>query len=235
MDLPSPPDAAFNAAYLTLLRGAEFVAAGLRSPAVRKCARGAGSDGEYRARLIGNALRELDRFLNLLADETSRLLDVRVSPGQRNTANKLRDIDELCLCYADHSRLRALGRARELLYRRDGRLGRGDRADIWSLGASWPDDDARRVSPLRTTRLLVIDDDLARIGALYQQLAKALAGVVGSARTPAATCPAAAPSAPRTAGLRGAAGDGVAVQAPDKRGDRSVLQPAASTRAAARI
>jgi hypothetical protein len=228
VDLPPSPDAAFNAAYLTLLRGAEFVAAGLRSPAARTCARGAGSDGErYRARLIGNALRELDRFLNLLADETSRLLDVRISPGQRNTANKLRDIDELCLCYADHSRLRALGRARELLYRRDGRLGRGDRAEVWSLAASWPGDDARRGSPGRTTRLLVIDDDLARIGALYRRLAKALAGVAGSVRTPASTCPVAAPSAPRTAGLRGATGDGVAAQAPDKCGERPVLQPVA--------
>ncbi len=182
MDLPPSPDAAFNAAYLTLLRGAEFVAAGLRSAAVRTCARGAGSDGErYRARLIGNALRELDRFLHLLADETSRLLDLRVSPGQRNTANKLRDIDELCLCYADYSRLRALGRARELLYRRDSRLGRGDRAELWSLAASWPRDDARRASPRRTIRLLVIDDDLARIGTFYRRLAKALAEVVRSA------------------------------------------------------
>jgi hypothetical protein len=228
LDQSSPPDAAFNAAYLTLLRGVEFVASGLRSPAVRKCARGAGSDGEpYRARRVGNALRELDRFLNLLADETSRLLDLRVSPGQRNTANKLRDIDALCLCQADHWRLCALGSAREILYRRDGRLGRQDRLEIWIVAAGWPHLDGRRASLGPPIRLSVIDDDLASIGALYRRLAKALAGLAGSSQSPALTCPVVAPSASHTADLRAAAGDDIASLAPDKPGGPPALQSAA--------
>jgi hypothetical protein len=221
-------DAAFNAAYLTLLRGADFVAAGLCSPTMRKRALGAGSNSErYCARLTGNALRELDRFLNLLADETSRMLDLPVSPGQRNTANKLRDIDALCLCCADHSRLGALGRARELLYRCEGRLGRRDQADLWILAAGWPGHDARRASAVRTTRLLVIDDDLARIGELYRRLAEALAGLVGSSPTPMATWSAVPPSAPHTTDLRAAVDDDIGAQASDKTGGRQALRSAA--------
>lgn len=225
---PLPPDAAFKTAYLTLLRASDFVAAGLRSPVIRRRARGVTSgDGRYRTRLIGNALRELDRFLNLLADETSRLLGLRVSPGQRNTANKLRDINALCLCHADHSRLRALGRAREILFRRDGRLGRHDRLQIWIAAAAWPDNDVRRVSLGPIIRLAVTDDDLACIGALYRRLAKALAGLAGSPPAPTVTWSAVAPSALHTADLRVLADGGIASPARDKPDSQTVLQPAA--------
>jgi hypothetical protein len=165
-------DAAFMRAYDTLARGADLLANGLRSASA-----GTGpspTGGRYCARVIGNALRELDRFLNLLADEAARVGGLRVSPGQRNTANKLRDMAAIRLSHRDHARLRALGRSRECLFHCNGRVTRGDDRGGSTMTAGWPER-RRPDAPLRRVplneRLVVSIDDLADIRDFYRRRA----------------------------------------------------------------
>lgn len=162
-------------AYDTLTRGGDFLANGLRAASA-----GTGPSpigGRYYARVIGNALRELDRFLNLLADEAARVGGLRVSPGQRNTANKLRDLATLRLSHRDHARLCALGRSRECLLHCNGLVTRGDDRGGSTMTAGWPER-RRPDAPLRRVpvndRLIVSVDDLADIRDFYRRLAIAL-------------------------------------------------------------
>lgn len=137
------------------------------------------SGGCYRAKLIGNALRELDRFLNLLADETSRILALPVLEHQHNTANKLRDIAVLGLCVADHARLLALGRMRERLYHCGGQLTSPNQHDIWALAVGHAAGSQRRSPHRRVPKGsdFVTDDDLADIASFYRGLANRLGRV----------------------------------------------------------
>ena len=72
--------------------------------------------------MIGNSLRELDRFLNVLIDEVAAAiepsgLDRVAFAQQRNTANKLRTIRTvMALPSPDDRRLRAIGRDRDCLF-----------------------------------------------------------------------------------------------------------------------
>jgi len=167
-----------------LLRGADFVAAGLRSPDLRGADYAVHlSSARYRPKLIGNALRELDRFLNLLADEASRILALPVLEHQHNTANKLRDIAVLRLCVDDHSRLQALGRMRERLYHCGGQLTSLRQLDIWTLAAGRAAGIDRRAPRRRVLdgSYFVTDDDLIDIATFYRGLAMKLRRVTSHA------------------------------------------------------
>jgi hypothetical protein len=168
----------FAAAYETLLIGADVVGTGLQPPT------GVAAPGERsaafmasRARLVGNALRELDRFLNVLADELAQVIGVPAAPRQHNTANKLRDIGSLRLSVADHRRLRALGRSRERLARGRGLRSAGDGGAPWEFAARGAADpaDRRGRSPVVGDTMVVTGDDLASIAAFYRRLATTIA------------------------------------------------------------
>lgn len=126
----------------TLYRGAHFLAGGCRPPG---CSGPTAVTGPHRAKVIGNSLRELDRFLNLLADEVGQamLLPPRAHQAARhehNTANKIRSLrHSRGLCSPDHDRLRALGRSRDCMFHCDGLVRRGDGPDSGYLTLGWTD------------------------------------------------------------------------------------------------
>jgi len=167
---------AFGRAVATLNRGATFLGTGLRgAPKGDMHTVATPISGPYRAKVIANGLRELDRFLNLLIDEALRAQGQQVFPVQRNTANKLAFY---CAAHGrrdDHSaRLRALGRSRACLFHCGGRVLRGDRRDATTMTAGWPELPGTQ-TPLRQFRvgeMLVLDAyDLADIGGFYRRLA----------------------------------------------------------------
>ena len=146
---------------------------------------GAPPTGIWRGKPIGNALRELDRFLNILGDEAARLLCLPITRGQHNTANKLHGIAALGLCRADHARLRALGRSRERLYHCNGRLTDDDQSESWMLAAGRPREAHGELAPMADGRIIVVTaDDLAAIAAFYRRLAMMLRdAVIGATMT----------------------------------------------------
>ncbi|MGK6356218.1 hypothetical protein ACMGDH_13460 [Sphingomonas sp. DT-207] len=167
-------------AHATLDRGARFLSAGLRP---QQDAAPAAIAGRYRAKVIGNGLRELDRFLNLLLDEASLRIGFPARPGQRNTANKLRQfriatgVDR----EGDLERLHALGRSRDCLFYSGGIVTRGDFRSGPSMTAGWSGPDLAK--GLRRfgvgEELEVTAADLAGICAFYEALAAEV--VAGSA------------------------------------------------------
>lgn len=85
-------------------------------------------EGHYRAKVIGNGLRELDRFLNLLVHALVMAYGVALPGDERNTANKVARLRALAgLADPDHARLAALARMRDCLFHCGGRVRRGDR------------------------------------------------------------------------------------------------------------
>ena len=171
---------ALDRARVTLDRAADFLAAGLRANAP------AGPSpiaGPYRAKVIANGLRELDRFLNLLIDEARRVAGLPVFPDQRNTANKFTADDfQRQHSLADYERLRALGRSRECLFHCQGRVLRGDRADAERMTAGWPETPGT-VTPLRRfalgSEMSVSQQDLADVAAFYRRLGEEISAGVG--------------------------------------------------------
>jgi hypothetical protein len=125
----------------TLFRGAAFLGACLRTPTAHEVeSRSPAIVGRYRAKVIGNGLRELDRFLNLLIDAVSDADGLPVRPGQRNTANKLSAYRAAkSLPNRDDGRLRALARSRDCLFHCGGRVRRGDRRDGVAMTVGWPE------------------------------------------------------------------------------------------------
>ncbi|MBQ1498881.1 MAG: hypothetical protein IIZ38_11255 [Sphingomonas sp.] len=110
-------------AHATLQRGSHFLGLGLGGPGAAPRA----IEGRYRAKVIGNGLRELDRFLNLLVGETARCRGIALPGGERNTANKLARLRHaLRVPDPDHARLVALGRSRNCLFHCAGTVRRGD-------------------------------------------------------------------------------------------------------------
>ena len=106
-------------AHATLARGTAFFAA-----------RGWASDATH-ARVIGNGLRELDRFLNLLLDEVAATRGQAVAERrgfvrQTNAANKLVLLLGPASPHGD--RLRAIGRVRAALFHCGGQAHRPDLA-----------------------------------------------------------------------------------------------------------
>lgn len=167
----------FEQALATLNRGADFVGAGLcRVRASASPLTSPPVPSPYRAKLIANGLRELDRFLNLLLDEALRAQGRTSFPGQRNTANKL------AAFWSAHgrpdvhgARLRALARSRECLFHRGGRVPRGDCRGTATMTSGWPEVSGTQ-GPLRRfgvgDTMVVSVKDLADIGAFYRALAR---------------------------------------------------------------
>ena len=123
----------------TLLRGADFLGSGLRFPAPADAGSVREIDSRCRARVIGNGLRELDRFLNILLDETMTSHGLKARPDQRNTANKWSHFNNWRGAPPSHERrLRALGPSRNCLFYCAGRINRGDSCMTPIFTAGWP-------------------------------------------------------------------------------------------------
>ena len=121
-----------------MCNGALFFGAGPSSP---------GSDpgrARYPAKVLGNGLRELDRFLNILLDEVAAgagwsAEDLAPLARTRNTPNKLAAVSLRMNIPAGHDvRLRALGRCRDTLFHCNGIVRRGDRRHGTTLTLGWP-------------------------------------------------------------------------------------------------
>jgi hypothetical protein len=170
----------------TLFRGAAFLGAGLRAPTAHNVeSRSPAIVGRYRAKVIGNGLRELDRFLNLLIDAASDAEGLPVRPGQRNTANKLAAYRAaLALPNDDDRRLRALGRSRDCLFHCGGRVRRGDRRNGMTMTVGWPGRPGRDL-PLDRVRigqqLTVTRGDLDDVCRFYRHIAHELCSAVNRA------------------------------------------------------
>ncbi len=143
----------------------------------------AGRSG-YPSKVLGNSLRELDRFLSVLIDEvaaTANLADdaLALLRTRRNTANKLRMLhDTLGRDSPDHRRLRALGRSRDCFVHCGGRVRRADTRVGSAMTAGWPvrsrDSKAMlAVMPLGS-RLDIDRADIADICRFYDRIADKL-------------------------------------------------------------
>lgn len=182
-------------ASATLFRGAAFLGACLRAPIAQEVeSQSPAIAGRYRAKVIGNGLRELDRFLNLLIDAVSTAEGLPVRPGQHNTANKLSAYRAAkSLPNHDDGRLRALGRSRDCLFHCGGRVQRGDRRDAIAMTVGWP---ARAGCDAPLDRVMIGQDvnvtrgDLDDVCLFYRRIACELCDSVRHApaeRVPAAT------------------------------------------------
>lgn len=170
----------------TLFRGAAFLGACLRAPIAHDIESGSPAiPGRYRAKVIGNGLRELDRFLNLLIDAASTAEGLPVHPGQRNTANKLSDYRAAkSLPNRDGDRLRARGRSRDCLFHCGGRVRRGDRRGAMAMTVGWPARTGGDAPLDRVTigqELTVTRGDLDDVCLFYRRIAHELCGTVGLA------------------------------------------------------
>lgn len=161
-------------AHATLHRGAGFFGTWLRWPdaPVRS---GTPVSHHHRSKVIGNGLRELDRFLNILIDEVSRRHGLPASPRQRNTARKLRLLREaLGLPHEDDERLLALGRSRDCLYHCGGAARRGDMREPGTMTLGWPEG-AGEAGPLRRIpvggAISLERADLESVGLFYRRMA----------------------------------------------------------------
>jgi hypothetical protein len=162
----------------TLRSGARFLAAGLQAAGEDARTLPAPITGRYRAKVIGNGLRELDRFLNVLLDEVAIATGRSASPAERNTANKLRALfPDSAEPRGEHARLRALGRARDCLFYCGGMVTRGDASGSTWLTVGWSDarDRAGPLSRFRVgERLAITGEDVADICHFYLAIATRL-------------------------------------------------------------
>lgn len=165
----------------TLFRGAAFLGACLRAPIAHDAESGSPAiAGRYRAKVIGNGLRELDRFLNLLIDAVSTAEGLPVRPGQHNTANKLSAYRAAkSLPNHDDGRLRALGRSRDCLFHCGGRVRRGDRRGAIMMTVGWPGYGAPLDRVMVGQDLNVTRGDLDDVCRFYRGIAHDLCGGVG--------------------------------------------------------
>lgn len=173
----------------TLLRGAMFLGACLRTPIAHDVESGLPAiAGRHRAKVIGNGLRELDRFLNLLIDAASTAEGLPVHPGQRNTANKLSAYRAAkSLPNHDEARLRALGRSRDCLFHCGGRVRRGDRRGAMTMTVGWPalaGCDAPLDRVMVGQDLTVTRGELDDVCLFYREIARDLCGGLGLVRRP---------------------------------------------------
>ncbi|MFS0738803.1 hypothetical protein ABC347_17285 [Sphingomonas sp. 1P06PA] len=158
-------------AHITMVRGAEFLAGWSDQEA------GAVQPDAARTRFIGNALRELDRFLSVLADEAAACLAPadHDRPGfarLRNAPNKLRAVNAMMdLPSPAHEPLRAIGRLRACLHHCHGHVRSG------GLGADLPSAIAAAgsIGALRhegdAIMLTVPAEQLANISRSYRSIA----------------------------------------------------------------
>lgn len=168
------PSGTLRQAHDTLVAGCRFLGSG------RAGTDGGRPDGRLRARVIGNGLRELDRFLNLLIGEVALRLAVPMPTDEHHTANRLRRLRHaLGLADPDHARLMAIGRSRACLFHCWGMVRRADQPGDTGMTSGWWADDgmvrALRIVPLGD-RLAVSGTDLAEICRFYEILAGELLG-----------------------------------------------------------
>jgi len=111
--------AGLDKAYVTLERGSAFLARSLQARAALGVAGLSGAGG---AKVVGNGLRELDRFLCLMLDEATDLVGPRDFDNsayrrRSNAAIKVGIFYELVGQHGpDAERLRAIGRVRACLH-----------------------------------------------------------------------------------------------------------------------
>ncbi|MEP9361278.1 hypothetical protein [Sphingomonas sp. KR3-1] len=179
----SPERGELARAYATLEHGAHFLGQGLGLDAgvPRAIA------GRYRAKVIGNGLRELDRFLQHLLQALAATRGIALPERERNTANKVARLRELLgVADPDRARLLALGRTRDCLFHCGGLVRRGDARDGGAMTIPWrgAGSAALRRVPLGE-RLELSAAELLEICHYYRALALRLfneAGVVVPAR-----------------------------------------------------
>jgi hypothetical protein len=157
-------------AHQTLLRGSRFLAAGLSGPSVvpRPIL------GPCRPRVIGNGLREMDRFLHNLLVELNLVADFTRHTGRRNTASRLdRFRESLGTGNPDCSRIRALERSQACLFFCGGEVRRGDARDGAMMTIGWHEG-ASGKSPLRKvavgSRLAVSTGDVIEVCDFFAEL-----------------------------------------------------------------
>ena len=174
-----------RAAAATLARATGFLGAGMQAPEDRRSEMSPSAiTGPFRAKVIGNGLRELDRFLNLLTDEIAAdiLHPESDHPGfsrQRNTANKVRTLrSALALPNPDHDRLRAIGRSRDCLFHCAGIVRRADTRTGRSMTSGWMGSGGTGAPVPRRfamgERLIITAADLAHICRFYDRIASEL-------------------------------------------------------------
>ena len=173
-EIPHPRSIGIEQAHRTLCNAARFLGSGLSDAGPTPI------DGRYRAKVIGNGLRELDRFLSVLLDEVAlaagwERADLQRLANLRNTANKLGVIHGwLGRPMHDLPRLRALGRCRDCLFYCNGVVRRGDERRTASMTVGWPADargDAAGVRLALGENLAVSPADLAWVCAFYDRIA----------------------------------------------------------------
>ena len=164
-------------AYLAIRRGASAFERGWY-PGVGLAGRLSGE--QLRCRVIGNSLRELDRFLNMLIDETLVACARPSARTIRNTANKLTAVrSHEPGPMRDHARLMALGRSRTCLLYMSGHVSRGDRSGDTLLTIGWwhesADPETRTLRRVAVgDRLRLSDGEVAEAGAYYVAIADSL-------------------------------------------------------------
>jgi hypothetical protein len=158
-------------AHATLRRGSHFLGLGLGGPGAAQRA----IKGRYRAKVIGNGLRELDRFLNHLVAEAAQCRGIALPDSERNTANKLARLRRaLRVPNPDHARLVALAHSRNCLFHCGGAVRRGDRQDDTAMTIGWHGEGGalRRVAV--GGELAVSAADLAEVCRFYRDIADRL-------------------------------------------------------------
>ncbi len=121
-------------AHATLERGALFLGQGLgRDDGVPRAIA-----GRYRAKVIGNGLRELDRFLLLLVRALAVAHGTALPDREHNTANMVGRLRQaLGVANPDRARLLALGRTRDCLFHCGGLVRRGDARNGGVMTIGW--------------------------------------------------------------------------------------------------
>lgn len=178
--IPQIPSIGIERAHRTLRGAADFLGSGLGM------SQWTPARGRYRAKVIGNGLRELDRFLNILLDEVALAAgwpsaDVRALARLHNTGLKL---DAVCLRLGmqryDQARLRALGRCRATLFYCDGLVRKGDTRHVPSLTMGWPEDTASEGTAAELPigeYLSITGDQIAWICRFYARIGGELAQI----------------------------------------------------------
>jgi hypothetical protein len=132
--LLSPDWGALVHAHATLERGAMFLGHGLGPEGGTPRAIG----GRYRAKVIGNGLRELDGFLLHLIGALAGVRGIALPVRERNTANRIARLRQaLGVADPDRARLLALGRTRDCLFHCGGLVRRGDDRRAAALTVGW--------------------------------------------------------------------------------------------------
>lgn len=163
-------------AHATLQRGADFLAQGLADTGPRRAI-----EGRYRARLLGNGLRELDRFLSLLIDALAGAHGIALPAGERETANKLARLRAVTgTPHRDHARLTALARSRDCLFHCEGLVRRGDRRGDAAMTVGWPMRDGAALPRVAIgERLSLSGAELDEICGFYRAIAAQLLNEAG--------------------------------------------------------